>query len=144
MNFVHTCTVVSVQRKQWQSLLPGASISPMKWWRNTLISVLLVLPHAKFDVFWGKYQMVGGFKSRWKGNSSSLPRRHTEKELKPEVSSKKIIVETNRARKTAEKFDFLSPLCVKRHPKYYTYVLIFIQIVNKHTCTYLDVLYIYF
>ena len=39
---------------------------------------------------------------------------------------------------------FLFTLCVKRHPKYYTYVLILIQIVDKHTCTYMDVLYIYF
>ena len=38
------------------------------------------------------------------------------------------------------KFDFL--LCVKCQANYQTYVLILIQTANKHTCTYLDVLYI--
>ena len=42
------------------------------------------------------------------------------------------------------KFDFMLTSCVNRHTKYYTYILILIQIVNKHTCTYLDILYIYY
>ena len=41
------------------------------------------------------------------------------------------------------KFDFLFTLCVKSYANYLTYVLILIQIANKHTCDYLDVLYIY-